>query len=230
MKLLADGTCVVEFSDMKFHLPSPQQLSVILEVLRDRVYEGVFTLRQGYVVVDIGAHVGVFSVMAAKVVGQGGLVVAIEPELTNQSFLQENVMNNGVETTIRIVGGAAGSGKGKGKLYLSGRSTQHSFYNVSNIGEHMDDFVEVDIDSLDNIVAELGIKKLDFVKIDTQGWEVEVLKGMTAILGQPGVKIAIAAYHSLPDGNAEAPRVIQFLQSRGVKAIQYKDGFVHAET
>ena len=229
-KSLPDGTCVVELDSMTFHLPSMQQLSVIFEILRERVYERVYSLRRGYVVIDVGAHVGVFSVMAARVIGEDGVVLAIEPEPKNLKFLQENIVTNGVERTVRILRGAAGREKGKGKLYLSEHSTQHSFYTRSHVGEYMKDFIEVNVDSLDDIVINLGIRKVDFIKIDVQGWELEVLNGMTGILGLPAVNIAIAAYHSLPDGTPEAPRVINFFESRGVKAVDYKNGFVYAET
>ena len=56
--------------------------------------------------------------------------------------------------------------------------------------------VEVEVDTLDNILGELGIKKVDFIKMNIEGAEVEVLKGMEEVL-KNDVRLAIAAHHSV---------------------------------
>lgn len=230
LKRSPDGTFLVDFDDMRFRLASPR-LSVIFEVIRDRIYERVYDLEDGDVVIDVGAHVGIFAVRAAQTVGERGTVIAVEPEPANHVLLADNIASNGVDRIVEVVKEAAGSGKGRSRLYLSAFNTGHSFYNVSHYGEVMNDYVDVDVDSLDDIVSKLGVGRVDFVKIDTEGWEVEVLKGMTAILGMPDVKIAVAAYHTLPDGKPEAAEVISFLESRGVKEVIVYDGrYVYART
>jgi FkbM family methyltransferase len=230
LQRVSDGTWLMYFDSMKFHLATPR-LSVIFEVIRDRIYEQVYDLRQDDVVIDVGAHVGIFAVKAARTLGGHGVVIAIEPEPRNCTLLAENIVNNGVDRIVTIVQKAAGSGKGKGKLYLSAFDTGHSFHGVSHYGEVMNDHIDVDVDSLDNIASELGLGRVDFVKIDAEGWALEVLRGMSAILSMPGVKIAIAAYHTLPDGRAEAPQIISFLESKGVEeVVVYDDRYIYAKT
>lgn len=228
-KLLPDSTWFVEFGDMKFHLPIRER-GVVDEVLGSRVYEQVYGLCEGDIVIDVGAHVGIFSIMAAKAIGENGLVIAIEPEPKNQAFLEENIKSNGVDKVVKMIRGAAGDGEGRRHLYLSRFPRCHSFHNASQVGEAMSESIEVTVDSLDNIVPKLGLERVNFVKIDTEGWELEVLNGMRAILDLPEVKMAIAAYHTLPDGRSQASEILSLLQSKGVKEVKYDGRFIYART
>lgn len=144
------------------------------EIFHDRVYEQFFGMAPGDVVIDIGAHVGVFTLKAAKAVGEKGQVVAIEPEPGNVALLRQNIARNGTENVI-VIDKAVSSYKGEAKLNLSDLSSctslvQPLLYSSGNC-------IEVETDSLDNIVSELGLSRVDFIKIDAEGSEPEILKG-----------------------------------------------------
>ncbi len=194
-----------------------------IEILRDQVYEQVFRVEKGDVVLDVGAHVGIFTVKATKAVGKDGLVVAIEPEPMSMALLQENVRNQDLNNVV-FVGEAAGSRKGRAKLYLSPRSGRHSITGAGT------DYIKVDMDTLDNIASKLKLKKVDFIKIDVEGAELEVLRGAEKILNSPNVKLAIAAYHKLPDGKPEFPDILSYLKSRGMKIWTKNKIFIYAKT
>jgi hypothetical protein len=74
-------------------------------------------------------------------------------------------------------------------------------------------FVEVEVDTLDNILKELEISKVDFIKMDIEGAEIEALKGMDGVL-KGRTELAIAAYH-IVNGRETFKIIIPWLEKRG---------------
>ena len=87
-----------------------------------------------------------------------------------------------------------------------------------------DNYVEVEVTTLDDLLDE----PVDFIKMDAEGSEVEILKGAERTLSYPHVKLAIAAYHKLANGELELPYIVSFLEARNYE-VHTKDGFVYAE-
>lgn len=174
----------------------------LLLMLSDQYVEDVhqryYKLRKGDTVVDAGASIGVFTVRAAKSVGKDGRVIAIEPENRNRKFLERNIRENRLENVVVIPKGLW-SRKEKLKFYLSPYVGLHSFYiGADSFYTRGDEtrFIEVEVDTLDNLLKELGIRKVDFIKVDVEGSEVEAIKGMDEILrNNREVKLAIEAGH-----------------------------------
>ena len=84
----------------------------------EAAYEKNYTLKKGDVVIDIGANIGTFSIKAAKIVGDEGKIIAIEPAPGNLEFLRRNVEANGLRNVV-IISKGVWSSKGKASLYLS---------------------------------------------------------------------------------------------------------------
>jgi len=213
----SEGRYFAEKDDMKMFIYK-DSLQVLTEILCLETYEKVFRVRKGDVVIDVGAHVGVFTIKAAKDCGENGLVVAIEPEPRNLALLSKNVKRNSLNNVI-IIGKAAGDHKGKAKLHLSSLSFQHSLSGARH------NYVWIDIDTLDNIAFELKLDKINFIKIDVEGTELEVLKGARKILSSPDVKLAIAAYHGLPDGSSQFPTILSHLKSIGMNTLTLTNSY-----
>lgn len=133
-------------------------------------YETELILRQvkkGDVVVDVGANIGYYTILLADKVGKKGKVYAFEPDSTNFEILEKNIKANGLKNVVAVKA-AVGSRDGKLKLYKSSENFgDHKLYGEEKVKE------EVKIIKLDNFVKE----KIDLVKIDTQGWEPEVIDG-----------------------------------------------------
>jgi len=92
-KPIPKGRYLVTWKGLIITIPE-NDCSLIKEVFQERVYEQFFSCGEGDSVVDIGAHVGCFTMKAAKAVGNQGLVIAIEPEPENLAMLDENIRRN----------------------------------------------------------------------------------------------------------------------------------------
>jgi FkbM family methyltransferase len=139
-------------------------------------------IKPGMVVIDIGAHVGYFTLLAAGLVGAKGTVLAFEPEPDNYSILEKNIELNGYRNIVplRI---AASEQMGSAELFLTAsESGQHSIYHH---GLPERGSVSVETTTIDTVLQKLGCSHVDLVKIDVEGAEIVVLGGMAQLLGRP---------------------------------------------
>lgn len=176
---------------------------IVGEIFVGEVYDRFFKLASDSVVLDVGAHVGIFSLKIAKKV-QRGLVLAIEPHPKNFNFLVQNIRNNQLSNVIPLNLGL-GKRSVRKRLYLTDKT-----YSASTI-HHTNNWLDIPVETLDNVIRKLNLERVDFIKIDVEGAELEILKGGEEILKQRSLKLSIAAYH-FP---SEIPRVKEFLKMRG---------------
>ena len=224
VKPMPDSNCLIASLGTEMIIPR-DSVPVFIEIFHDCVYEQFSSPGIGNIVIDAGAHAGMFTMKAAKLVGDSGLVVAIEPEPSNLALLQRNIESHSL-TNVKVVSEAALNEKTTVKLYLQDLSGEHSLSRRSG------DYIEVSADSLDNIVSKLGLDRVDFVKIDVEGAELETLKGAEKVLAFPGIKLSIASYHVLPDGQPQLPGIVSYLESRQFRTQIYIKGsapYVYAE-
>lgn len=188
------------------------------------IYERYYKLRKGDIVVDAGANHGTFSVKAAKIVGNGGKVIAIEPEVNNLSILQRNIRENELGNVV-IVPKGLWSRKDKLKLNLY-TTIYHAFYRHRYYEmEDTNRFEEVEVDTLDNILKELGVKRVDFIKMDIEGAEIEALKGMNETLENNDVKLANEDH--FVNGKRTYKIIAPQLKERGFE-VRKRNGIVYA--
>lgn len=139
-------------------------------------------------VLDVGAHIGIYTLKIAKKNGAKGLVVAIEPESQNFRFLAQNVVANGYSNVV-LLNTALSSREGQVSLYV-GISGTHTLLPRSSKK------VEVQSTTLSALGKKFKNKNFDLVKIDVEGAELDVLKGGENLLRAKTVKrLVIAAYH-----------------------------------
>lgn len=132
-------------------------------------------LKEGMVAVDVGAHIGYFTLLSASLVGGTGKVYAFEPEAENFSALLGNIVLNGFQN-IKPFQHAVFSRSGKKRLYLGIHSGMHSLFKVKDTTSKS---VMVDMVSLDDVFKKTIV---DLVKVDTQGAELDVLVGMQKLI------------------------------------------------
>lgn len=135
------------------------------------------TLAPGMVVVDIGAHIGYFTLLAASCVGSTGRVVSFEPHPRNFRQLQHNVALNHYDN-VQPLQEALAATPGTMKLHLAHDDT--AFTTLASISS--DATVDVKVETLDEELRRLGIDRCDLIKVDIEGAELLALRGMTATI------------------------------------------------
>lgn len=217
LTLLPNDMCKVNYHGL--HIKAPRDgILAFCEVLQDEVYEKVYKPKLGDTVIDIGAYVGMFSVKMAEIVGLEGKVIAIEPAQPNIPLLIENTKHI---PNIIVLPIAAGAERMIGELSIARDSPCHTL--IPRVGDKQ----YVIINSLDNILKDSDIKKVDFIKIDAEGYELEILKGSNETLKNNHVNLAVASYHELPNGEKEMPYINEFLLTAGYETRIIKD-YVYA--
>jgi FkbM family methyltransferase len=132
-------------------------------------------LKRGDVFVDIGANVGVFTVKAAKEVGDSGVVIAIEPFIESARQLSRNISLNRFRN-CRVRNFCVAQTTGETKFFLN-RDKPNDCSLVRDSGT---DPISVFCVSLDDLCAWERIARLDYLKIDAEGAEDMILRGGTA--------------------------------------------------
>src|ERR687892_2239838 len=156
----------------------------IMTIHEDDIIEH-FTPKQGDIVIDIGAHIGLYTIISSKRVGANRKVVAIEANPSNFEMLNSNIKLNQL-TNIISLNNAVYSKETKIKLYLPGEELGHTTYNtiMSDRAKNEDKFVEVNANTLDYLLQLKEITDVNWVKIDVEGAEFEVLKGASNVLSK----------------------------------------------
>jgi FkbM family methyltransferase len=135
-------------------------------------------LRAGMTFIDAGANMGYFTLQAARLVGSSGKVISIEPAPENFSYLQRSIELNGYANT-RALPIALSDRDGCAGLQILGLSTAHTLANLPPIKPQYRGLPKITVPTktLDSVVAEQKLERVDMVKIDVQEWEIEVLRG-----------------------------------------------------
>ena len=142
-------------------------------------------VNEGMVVVDIGARIGYYTLIGAKLVGKEGIVYAFEPEPNNYKFLCKNIKINSYPKVISLQK-AISNKKGKSKLWFDKIILPCSSFSEENASVfskghflEKDNFVEVETITLDEFFRDT---KIDVIKMDIQGAEGLAIEGAKKIL------------------------------------------------
>ena len=172
--------------DYKFYCRINREDLVFMTNHEDDIIEH-FTPKQGDIVVDIGAHMGRYTIISSKRVGSNGKVVAIEAHPGNFEMLNRNIKLNQLTNVIPL-NYAVYSKETKVKLYLPEEESGYTIYNtiMSNRAGTEDKFVEVNANTVDYLLKlnQIREEQVNWIKVDVEGAEFEVLKGATNVLSK----------------------------------------------
>jgi len=165
-------------------------------------------IKKGDVIIDIGSSIGYYALQEAQLVKSSGMVYAIEPVIDNYSLLIRNIAMNGYRN-IETFNFAIGAHNHNGFIQVS------RLKNCSKITQHAGEQTQPTlIIPLDRFIK--GKRYPSLVRMDVEGYEVEILKGMTEILNSDRpLKIAMELHFNLL-GNRMLP-MIRILESTGFK-------------
>ena len=161
-------------SGTRFKVRSPMDVWIIKETCLDRDYEwGGTVLQDGWVILDVGAGLGDFAICAARCHSRS-TVHAYEPFPESFVLLQENVRLNRLENVHAYPYAVSGIQPGSATLYTgASEAVQHS--TIPGPGRPGPDAIEVSSMTLDRIFEDLGLESCDFLKMDCEGAEYEIL-------------------------------------------------------
>jgi len=134
-------------------------------------------LKEGDVMIDVGANIGWHTVLAAEKVGAKGHVYAYEPDPTNFTLLTDNCAGNAL-SWVDCIEAAVGDRNGEDLLRLS--LTNFGDHRLYEVVDETRPNSRVQVVRLDDALGD-RLDRLHLVKIDTQGYEPKVLRGMWAI-------------------------------------------------
>jgi len=140
---------------------------------------------EGQTIYDVGGYEGIFTLFFAKSVGPAGRVFTFEPNPANCQRIRENVLLNRL-SNVQLLPLGLGASKGKSKLVFwpdePARGSMNDSYQESLRKKRDTVCIEIEIDSLDNQLASRPLPPPDFIKIDVEAAELEVLEGMAHTL------------------------------------------------
>src|SRR5919109_3619950 len=174
--------------DYRIHCPLNKEDFIVMTKHEEEII-GLFRPKEGDTVVDVGAHMGRYTITSSKSVGQHGRVIAVEAHPYNFRILYNNLRLNKLQN-VSALNCAVYSKKARLKLYLPdeelGYTMHHSLmtnYLVAKYSERIEQkYIEVEAYTLDNLLQFNGIDQVNWIKIDVEGAEYEVLRGAKEIL------------------------------------------------
>ena len=170
-------------------------------------------IKPGMVGCDIGVNKGYYSLFFAKLVGYRGRVLSFEPDAENCVWIRKTLSANFYKN-IKLYQIALYNKTGESNFFKGHFSGHHSLIIDFGLG-----MSKVKTRKLDDVLKEENINKIDFMKIDVEGAEVEVLEGAQSLLKQQKPKLMIDIH------NIDKKKFFNLLKNHGYKIYQCSHNF-----
>jgi len=207
-------------TDVRFRIGTLGDFIVFSSIWEPQV-KSVFRFHEGMVFLDVGAHIGKYAVRAGSKIGKEGRIIAIEPNEDNFRVLVQNLKLNQIKNCIPL-NIAAYNSDVELQLFVGSDSAKHSVKENSSRGSQ-----KVNARALDNVLRELKIKRVDLIKIDVEGSEYEVVKGLEKTLRNQSPQLFIEILRS------DQEKVLSYLHEQGYREkvlyqlSSFKDGLMY---
>ncbi|MEM4295345.1 MAG: FkbM family methyltransferase [Candidatus Anstonellales archaeon] len=166
-------------------------------VVKDQYHAREF-IKNGKIVIDCGANIGIFSIFASYL-NPKGKIYAIEPERNNFMVLK-NMIGLFKASNVKAFNFAVGENNGSGYLYINklnigGHSLDVNFINKHSYNKRQ----KINVLKIDYFIKRHRIKSVDFIKMDIEGYEKQALKGAKETIRRFKLIIVMSAYHKKED-------------------------------
>ena len=182
-------------------------------------------LTKGMTVIDVGANMGLYSMIASKLVGGSGQVIALEPsarefqrlafhvtlnDLMNVSCIQVAASDSSGDTRLRVAG-----------EWNAGHNTLGKFFDPAVVTAREE---VVRTQTIDALVADQGLERVDLVKIDVEGHELKVLKGAVETFTRFRPRILVEVFEeTLRHQGASVEALLALLEGYGYVLHEFSD-------
>jgi len=156
-------------------------------------YLKCYSPKKGDVILDCGAHVGNCTIIFSRIVGKTGLVVSLEPIEDSFTLLNERLKRLKLINVL-----ALNRGVWDQKVKLPATINSNTLYariKPDKKSEYGENETIITCTTIDDLVTDLKLSRLDFIKMDIEGAEIEALKGAVNTLETLEPNLAIASYH-----------------------------------
>lgn len=184
----------------------------------------------GGTAVDVGANVGAHSIMMSRRVGPGGRVIAFEPVPATAWQMREHLALNKVEN-VQLFEAAISDAPGTVEMNIFDQ--RHAAWNSRGAsvinGISPVDCVTVRAKSLDEVMRECGVERVNLLKIDVEGYELDALRGATGLFGSGAVDYLCFEVSQTPlkASGHEVIELFELLASFGYRCYKFDE---HADS
>ena len=192
---------IMKFVENPFHI-----------LLTDKDYFIKSSLNENDTVLDAGAYVGIFSVYASKKIGDGGQVIAFEPDPDTLRRLNKNLDLNDI-LNVKVINKGLWSSD-TALTFESGKELGSTFVAEGNSDESK--VVTVSVTTIDNVMKDVTVKNKLFIKMNIEGSEIEALKGAEETFNRYKPHCVIRTNH-IVNGETTDREVEQFLKQQRYK-------------
>lgn len=176
--------------------------------------------RPGLTVLDIGAHVGLFTALALKGLSSNGRVFSVEPDPVNVEYLKQTIRLNGGGATL--VEAALSDRESRMPLFLSAENRGDNRMYSDGTGRST---VEVEVTSVDRLAGRFHLSSVDLIKMDVQGYEGHVFRGMTETVARsPHLLILMEFWpQGLQEAGTDPAGLLEALRKAGFHLFELQD-------
>ncbi len=180
---------------------------VVSEVWAQDIYRvGGFEIKEDDTVIDIGAHIGIFSVQAGS---QAKRIIAFEPFRENYDILRKNILLNNIKNITTVNLGVSGK-RGKRRIYFDKTNS-----SCNSICIKSDNSAEIRCITLEDVFRNYKINRCNYLKIDCEGAEYEILFNTPDKIFERIDRIALEYHDDFMESEYTYKDLQKFLEKKG---------------